>query len=937
MISEISLALILFLYVLFILATGWFAEKIHSKHPSWIDNSIVYSLALGTYCTAWTMFGSIQLAANSGMLFFAVYLGPALGSIFWWPILSRLVRIKNRFQFTSIADFVAARYDKSITLGVLASALVVMGFVPYIALQIRSLSVTTQLLLQDSQRAGPQLYGEYVDLFLVAAIILITLVIGLRRVMTTARNSALTATLALESILKLGAAILGGIFIVYFLNDGVSLALEALPKLAAENYSFMGAAPGSQLMTWVTYLVLSMFAVLFLPRQFQVAVIANSHEKHIRTARWLFPLFLLVINLFILPIAIYGLKAGLPVSQADTFLMALPLKNGNYWIALVGYLGGLSASLGMIVMAGTTISTMFTNQILAPLIGHYSKLLSLRRQILKIRWVVAILLIAAGYFYQKALGSNAVLVSMGMISFLATMQFVPIILAGLFWEKASRRGAIVSFSVGIGFWLFTAFFPALAKSGLVFSTDFVTEGLFGLSWLRPEALFGLDGLSSIAHSFLWSISASVVSLIMASLAFPAEEAELQHARDFLRSGDALTNNLSTLSLQEAENLIYLAPKMAQAKGLFELYFDKKTTNEMLEVIWKKLNFSGREKISVGELADLNFEMEVCLAGAIGTVASHRAVKEISLISQEEQHQLANFIATTIGALGLSPRELKEKINFHQEKEQLMKDYTREIAERLRVRTEELEKSHQKLIQSEKMASLGEMAGGIAHEVNTPLATISLCVGAIERRLTDKNETLPEVQKSLSTIKRTIERIAIIIRGLRTFSRADDSAGMPFEKVRTAALLEETIALCMDKVRLNDVSLTITGPAEVEIQCRPVHLSQVIINLVGNSMDAISTLGEKWIKIDYSQVGANLILTVTDSGSGIPQDIADKMMQPFFTTKEVGKGTGLGLSVSSGIIRAHGGRFFIDHSCPNTKFVIELPILQPAGRVHSKGL
>jgi Na+/proline symporter/signal transduction histidine kinase len=933
LLSDMSLGLILVGYVLFILANGWLAEKMYAKHSGWIDNGVVYSLALGIYCTAWTMFGSIQLAANSGMLFFAVYLGPALGAIFWWPILSRLVRIKNRFQITSLADFIAARYDKSVALGVLVSLLIVVGFVPYIALQIRSLSVTTELLLSDAHATRSQFTRDYLDLFLVGAIIVVTLIIGLRRVVTTSRNPALVATLAVESVLKLGAALVVGIFIVYFLNDGILPALEALPKLVPQSYSFMGSVTGSQFLTWVTYLLLAMCAVLFLPRQFQVVVIENSNEKHILTARWLFPLFLLLINLFVLPIAIYGLKAGLPASQADSFLMSLPLKDDHHWVGIIAFLGGLSASLGMIVMAGTTLSTMVTNQIFAPLIGRFSQLSRMKRQILKIRWAVAALVISLAYFYQKGQGSTAVLVSMGMISFLASMQFVPTILAGLFWEKVSRKGAVISLLVGGGLWFYTAFFPALARGGMIFSADFVTDGPFGMSWLRPEALFGLVGLSAPTHSFLWSTTMNVVTLILGSLAFPAQEAERNHAKDFLDSGVTSAMSLATLSLHESAYLIELAPKMAQAKGLFELYFDSKTAKDMLAVIWKKLNFIEREKISVGELADLNFEMEVCLAGAIGTVASHRAVKEISLISKEEQIQLADFISTTISSLGLSPRELKEKVNFHQEKEKLLKEYTREIEERLQTRTMELEASHQKLIQAGKMASLGEMAGGIAHEVNTPLATISLCVGAIDRRLSATPVDPVAIQKSLTTIKKTVERIAIIIRGLRTFSRADDSVNMPFEKIRPAALLEETLSLCMDRVRLNDVTLTVTGPAEIEIHCRPVHLSQVIINLIGNSIDAIAGQSEKWIKIDYALDGETLRLQLTDSGPGIPVAIADKIMQPFFTTKEVGKGTGLGLSVSAGIIRSHHGKFFIDQSCPNTRFVIELP-LNPAVEVAS---
>lgn len=909
MISTSNLGLLVFCYVVFILAVGLVAEFIHKKWPRWVDNSIVYSFSLGVFCTAWTLFGSIQLATTSGMLFFAVFLGPVLGSIFWWPLLRKLIRIKNRFRITSIADFISARYNKLTGIGALSTVLILIGFVPYIALQISSMIRNTELLLRDPKTSNVLTANDSFELLLVAGIILITILFGLRRVISTDRNPAMTTTLAVESLFKLTAALVGGGFIVYFLNDGVLQSLEMLPKVVSDNYSFMGTTSPSQFVTWISYIVFSMFAVLFLPRQFHVAVIENSNENHVKTAKWLFPLFLLLINLFVLPIAVYGLKARLPVSMADTYFLRLPLMANNMPVALLIYFGGLSASLGMITAETAALSTMVTNQILAPIIVQYPVLYRLKRHFLKIRWVVAILLIMTGYYYQRALGSDTALISIGIISFLASMQFVPSILAGLYWEKVSSKGVYIAISVGFALWLYTAFIPTLAKDEILFSSDFIKYGLFRISWLRPEALFGLEGLSAISHSFLWCTFANVFGLVLGSKAFPATKSELAYARDFLYD-EAEEEALTGLSMNRNQSsaMVLLAPKIVQAKELFELYFDPKTSLTLLNEISKKLHFLEPEQITIGELADLQFEIEVYLSGAIGAAAAHRSIQNHMLISKEEQKQLTEFIAATISDLGLSPRELRKKIDYHQEKETLLLKNTQELlAAKVAADAANLAKS----------AFLANMS----HEIRTPLGAV---LGFTDL-IIDPQVQPSEKANFAAVIKRNGELLSNIINDILDLSKIE-SGKMQITtlNVLLAEVLTDTKTMLELQAKSKGIALGIAIDESVPdiIRTDPLRLRQVLINIIGNAIKFTSK-GAVDVKVQRqsSKNGQDLLaFIVKDTGCGIREDQIIKLFVPFSqaddTSKRTFGGTGLGLVLSRRFANLLGGDVVLAQTSPD---------------------
>lgn len=247
----------------------------------------------------------------------------------------------------------------------------------------------------------------------------------------------------------------------------------------------------------------------------------------------------------------------------------------------------------------------------------------------------------------------------------------------------------------------------------------------------------------------------------------------------------------------------------------------------------------------------------------------------------------------------------------------------DVTERRRLETQ-LEEERARVAFSSKMATLGEMAGGIAHEINNPVTIIDgyaqqLSVWADQEPF-DKLRVKVQAKK----ISDTVLRIARIVRGLRTFSR--DGRHDPLQRTDLNGVIEDTLGLCAEKFRLADIRLTTPPPADINlaIDCRPTEISQVLLNLLFNGRDAVKELPEKWVKLEITDLADFIEFSVTDSGTGIPQDIQSRMMQPFFTTKDVGQGTGLGLSISRGIVEAHGGRLYYDDKAPNTRFVVVLP-------------
>jgi C4-dicarboxylate-specific signal transduction histidine kinase len=256
-------------------------------------------------------------------------------------------------------------------------------------------------------------------------------------------------------------------------------------------------------------------------------------------------------------------------------------------------------------------------------------------------------------------------------------------------------------------------------------------------------------------------------------------------------------------------------------------------------------------------------------------------------------------------------------------EQELEILNRSLDEKVKERTQQLVDAEAKLVTTAKMSALGEMAGGIAHEINTPLGTIGMIAEQIKELVNEETVEREMISEMSEVVGLTVQRISSIIQGLKTFSR--DGSRDSFSNTSLKQIIDNTLTLCREKLKNSSVKLILDSiDDDISIQCQPVQISQVLLNLVSNACDAVSRLQEKWIEISTERQGDMIRILVTDSGGGISREIRNKLFEPFFTTKDIGKGTGLGLSIAKGIAEAHQGQLTLDDGCVNTRFVLNLP-------------
>ena len=502
-------------YLLLLFAVAHWAEGRARQGRSVIGNAWVYSLSLGVYCTAWTYFGSVGRAAGSGLWFLPIYLGPTLAMVLAWVVLRKMVRIARLHRITSIADFIASRYGKSPVLAGLVTLIAVVGVVPYIALQLKAVASGYALLAGGAVGTAGAWWR---DSAFYAAVVLaaFTIVFGTRHLDATERHEGMVAAIAAESVVKLAAFLAVGAFVTWGLFDGAgdifarAAARPELARLLRLDAGHTGGFAGGQ---WFALTLLAMLSVVLLPRQFQVMVVENVDERHLKRAAWAFPLYLLLINLFVLPIALGGLLhfTGAVRPNAETFVISLPLAAGWPALALLAFVGGLSAATGMVVVEAIAVSTMVCNDLVVPLLlrlhalgGPRSSARELAGVLLAVRRAGIALLLLLGYLYFRIAGEAYALVSIGLISFAAVAQFAPALFGGLYWKGGTRAGALAGLFGGFACWIWMLMLPSIARSGWM-ADDFVRLGPWGIALLRPEQFLGLVGLDNLTHALFWSL------------------------------------------------------------------------------------------------------------------------------------------------------------------------------------------------------------------------------------------------------------------------------------------------------------------------------------------------------------------------------------------------------------------------------------------------
>ena len=479
-------------------------------------SALIYPLSLAIYCTSWTFFGSVGFATRTSVDFLAIYIGPILMVALCTPLLRRVIHLAKSQNITSIADFIAARYGKSQAVAATVALIAIIGSVPYIALQLKAVASSLETILSEDQAfSSIPIIGD-IALIVTLAMAAFAVLFGTRQTDATEHQHGLMLAVATESIVKLVAFIAAGAFVTFWMFTPVELVERAMKTPEAVRAIDYTPSIGN----FLTMVLLSFCAIMLLPRQFHVSVVENSSDAEVSRARWLFPLYLVALNLFVIPIALAGLVTfPFGAVDSDMYVLALPME-GNATLLSVGvFVGGLSAATAMVIVECVALSVMVSNDIVMPLVlqrgrefradkGFGAFLLGVRRFA-----IFAIMVMA--YFYYRALG-NTQLAAIGLLSFAAIAQLAPAFFGGLFWQRATARGAMGGMLVGFAVWTYTLFLPSFME-GTTAGLELLQHGPFDIEALRPQALFGAD-LPPLLHGVLWSLSLNLLTYIVLSLA-----------------------------------------------------------------------------------------------------------------------------------------------------------------------------------------------------------------------------------------------------------------------------------------------------------------------------------------------------------------------------------------------------------------------------------
>ncbi|WP_010607742.1 PAS domain-containing hybrid sensor histidine kinase/response regulator [Pseudoalteromonas maricaloris] len=591
-IGLISLIALLYLALLFTIA--WGADRASKKFRSYRAKQVTYALSLGVYCTSWAFFGTTAQAANNGWWLAPTYVGTILLFIFGWQVYTRIAEICRQQQLTSMADFIATRYGNSSSLSGLISLISVIAVVPYIALQLNATSASIGMLTSDTQRVSVTFWQDstfYITLLLA----LFAILFGTRRLRPSEHNPGLMTAIAFESLVKLLAFITVGVYVCFVLFESPT---HLFNQAAQQGITKQIEASASPTYVYLVHVLLGVLATLCLPRQFHTSFIEYDEQNQFKTARWLFPVYLLLINLFILPIAYAGLVYfnGQDVGY-DTFVLALPLGSDAPLVALTAFLGGFSAATSMVIVSAIVLSIMITNDFINQFLLRRSQLNSSHRglskfNLLNARRVVIVGILLLSYASHRVLAEGNTLANMGLMSFALVAQFAPAMVVGLWWRGASCLGAQLGIVTGFAIWFYTLLLPSLI-SGFNFESHWLSAGPLNITWLAPLDFLGL-GLDSTSQSVLISLSANLLVYLLVPFISSARLAERLQSNKFVMPSKSAQSANTVLSYQDLATLLQRFSEQARAQQLVELHFPKEPANWKLPAPLQVENMIERE-------------------------------------------------------------------------------------------------------------------------------------------------------------------------------------------------------------------------------------------------------------------------------------------------------------------------------------------------------
>ena len=873
-------------YVALLFLVAFVADRFAARSVAarWLRSPLVYTLSLSIYCTAWTFYGAVGYAARSGMEFVTIYLGPTLVMVAWWWGLRKLIRVGRSQRVTSIADLISSRYGKSNTLAICVTILAVVGVTPYIALQLQSITLSFSTFAEAD--AGGVDTTESSVFWVASGLAVFAILFGTRNLDANERHHGVVTAVAVEAVVKLVALLAVGIFVVWGIAGGVQDTLARIDASPIGQWQVDGSR-------WVGITFLSAAAFVCLPRMFQVMVVENVDERHLRIASWAFPLYLLLMSLFVVPIAAIGLDIMPEGANPDLFVLTLPLSQGREGLAMLSFIGGFSSATSMVIVAAMALSTMVSNHIVMPIWLRSQEIGAsvsgdVRHVVLMARRVSIAAIMGFGYAYYKLSGGGEALAAIGLTAFAGIAQILPALVGGLFWRGATRTGALAGLSVGFLLWLYTMLFPNLG--GALMPDHVMNAGPFGISWLRPEALFWSHDMDPTIHAMTWSLGLNALFFCVVSiLTFPSPLERLQGAQ-FVNVFDHSAGPRGwTGSVAQSEDLMIMSQRILGAKEAME-FFHRQARKQ-----------GGHSHLPEPTPAFLE-SLERKLGGSVGAAAAHAMIGQIvggSSVSVQDLLAVAD--------------ETQQILEYSNRLETQSAELTRTAAQLSEANETLTQISHQ------KDAFLSQ----VSHELRTPMTSI----------------------RAFSEIMRDTE-------GMESQDQTRYAAIIHDESLRLTRLLDDLLDLSVlesGKVSLNNrkgrlgdvldqaVSTVVTGsetPIRIERQANQENvflisdldrLAQVFINLVSNAQKYCDA-DHPSLSVEVHEQGDRVHVDFVDNGSGIPTDARKLIFEKFArVAAERAGGAGLGLAICQEIMHRLGGDVRYLDNKQGAGFRVTIPI------------
>ena len=897
MISPDLVLFISLLYVVLLFAVAFAGDRrARSGRPGWLHSPVVYTLSISVYCSSWTFYGAVGSAARNGLEFATIYIGPTLVFIGWWLLLRKMLRIGHAQGITSIADMISSRYGKSPGIAALVTLITVIVSMPYIALQLKAVTTSFQVIAHSGPEplsglpiAGPDFR---IGFWVTAGMAVFAIVFGTRNIDAKEQHHGVVAAIAVEAVVKLFALVAVGVLVVWGIAGGPAAIFARMPRDLLDPADMLGTR-------WITLTFLAAAAIVCLPREFQMMVVENVDERHLRTASWLFPLYLFLICVFILPIAIAGLVFLPPRSNPDMFVLTLPMWAGQNGIALLSFLGGFSSATSMVIVACIAISTMISNHVVMPIamrIGWVSESVSgeIRRFVLRSRRASICVLLLLGFLYFRLSGSPGALAAIGLISFAGVAQVLPSLIGGLFWRRANAGGAAAGLVCGIVLWAYTLFLPSFA-SGYIMSQATLDYGLFGSSLLRPHALFGVDGVDPLVHSLFWSLAVNTVVLVLVSLwreQRPLERLQSALFVDVFRTPAEVTSGVIQRSAT-ARDLYVVAQRIFGAEEASALFREA-----------ARAQGAHGGELPVADNAFIT-QLERKLAASVGAASAHAMISQVVTGETISLDQLMTIADET----------------------QQVREYSRRLEEKsreLQTTAKQLSDANERLTRLD--AEKDDFLSQVSHEVRTPMTSIR---SFAEILLEERNLEPERSEHFLRIIHDESVRLTRLLDSTLDLDVLQ-RGGAPWatDTIDPEAALQKAIGACAGLAAKRRVQIVSGERArDARVDANDDRLVQVFINLISNAIN-YNTSASPWLRITSRVRENDYEVLFEDNGPGIRADEREKIFSKFIRgsaqTRGDAPGAGLGLAISWQIMHRLGGSLtLVDDERPGACFRVSL--------------